>query len=119
MKKTSEREWELLEVLWRRGRATAREVTEALADQRGWAYSTVKTMLERLDEKGLVSRERDGRSWVYAAAVSPSEARRTAWQRFVDKAFGGAMDPALRFLVKDAQLSPAEKEALRALLEEE
>ena len=44
-------EWELLAVLWQRGHGTAREVTDALADSKGWAYSTVKTMLDRMVER--------------------------------------------------------------------
>ena len=49
-----ETEWDILDALWRAERATARQVTEALAERRGWAYSTVKTLLDRMVEKDLV-----------------------------------------------------------------
>jgi len=116
MKNLSESEWALLEVLWERERATARDVTEALSPTRGWAYSTVKTMLERLVEKGAVSGRKVGRTWEFSPAISSDQARRSAWRKFVDKAFGGSLDPALRFLATDAELTEDQKQALRALL---
>ena len=51
-------EWSILQVLWEQERATATEVAHELADLRGWAYSTVKTLLDRMAEKGLVSARR-------------------------------------------------------------
>src|SRR5689334_460059 len=95
-------EWDLLEVLWRFERATAREVAEALAAKRGWAYSTVKTLLDRMVQKGLVAARQVGNVWEYAAAVEQVEARRSAWRRFLGSAFGGATAPALEFLARHA-----------------
>ena len=56
-----ETEWDLLGVLWEAERATAREVADALQDSRGWAYSTVKTLLDRMAERGLVRARMDQR----------------------------------------------------------
>lgn len=111
-------EWDLLDVLWSRERATAREVADALQEQRGWAYSTVKTMLDRMVDKGLLSARRVGNVWEYSPAVAQSEARRGAWQRFVETAFGGSTAPALRFLAKGARLSRKQREQLMRMLEE-
>lgn len=110
-------EWDLLEVLWSKERATAREVTEALAKKRGWAVSTVKTLLDRMVQKDLVSARQVGNVWEYTPAVRPVEARRSAWAELVEKAFGGAVAPALHFLAKDAKLSKKELAELRALLD--
>jgi BlaI family penicillinase repressor len=110
-------EWDLLEVLWSRERATAREVADALAKKRGWAVSTVKTLLDRMVQKDLVSARQVGNVWEYTPAVQPVEARRSAWAELVDKAFGGAVAPALHFLARDAKLSRKELAELRALLE--
>lgn len=111
-------EWDILEVLWTEERTTAREVGEALASTRGWAYSTVKTMLDRMVDKGLVAARRVGNVWEYSPALAPDVARRGAFQRFIDRAFGGAMDPALRFLAMDARLTKKQRQTLRALLDE-
>ena len=113
-----ETEWDLLEVLWSKERATAREVGEALAKKRGWAVSTVKTLLDRMVQKELVAARQVGNVWEYTPAVRPVEARRSAWTELVGKAFGGAVAPALHFLAKDAKLSKKDLAALRALLDE-
>jgi BlaI family penicillinase repressor len=115
--KIHETEWDLLEALWTSERATAREVTEALAAKRGWAVSTVKTLLDRMVEKGLVHARQVGNVWEYTPAVRRVDARRSAWGEFVGKAFGGSAAPALHFLARDAKLSKKELAELRALLD--
>jgi BlaI family penicillinase repressor len=112
-----ETEWDLLEILWGRERATAREVTEALAKKRGWAVSTVKTLLDRMVQKELVSARQVGNVWEYTPAVRAVDARRSAWAELVGKAFGGAVAPALHFLARDAKLSKKELAELRTLLD--
>ena len=113
----SEGEWDLLQVLWDEERATAREVTRALAATRGWARTTVKTLLDRMVDKGLVGARRVGNVVEYRAAVRPEEARRSAWRRFVGAAFGGALSPALEFIAQDARLTPKQRDELRRLLD--
>jgi predicted transcriptional regulator len=113
-----EGEWDLLEALWALERATARQVMEALADKRGWAVSTVKTMLDRMVEKGLVAARQVGNVWEYTPAVKRADARRSAWGEFVAKAFGGSAGTALHFLASEARLSKKERAELRALLEQ-
>lgn len=113
-----ETEWDLLSALWDRETATAREVAEALASSRGWAYSTVKTMLDRMVQKGLVAARRVGNVYEYSAAVDRTDAARSAWRRFVDTAFSGAMAPALQFLAEDARLTKRQRKQLARLLEE-
>jgi predicted transcriptional regulator len=110
-------EWDLLEALWAKERATAREVAELLEKKRGWAVSTVKTLLDRMVQKGLVGARQVGNVWEYTPAVRPVDARRSAWADLVEKAFGGAVAPALHFLANDAKLSKKELAELRALLE--
>ena len=111
-------DWDLLEALWDLEHATAREVAEALSERRGWAYSTVKTMLDRMAKKGLVVGRRVGNVWEYRAAFGRTEAQRGAWRRFVDTVFNGSMAPALRFLATDAKLTRRQREQLARLLEE-
>ena len=113
-----ETEWDLLDALWTAERATAREVTEALDERRGWAYSTVKTLLDRMVEKGLVGARQVGSVWEYTPAVARGKAQRWAWRRFVDVAFGGAVAPSLAFVAKEAKLSKGERAALKKALDE-
>jgi BlaI family penicillinase repressor len=114
-------EWDILEVLWSRESATARQVTEELEASRGWAYSTVKTMLDRMREKGLVGARQVGHVWEYTPAVEPAAARRSAWRRFVTAAFGGAVAPALEFIASEgggAPLTARQRESLLKLLQD-
>jgi BlaI family penicillinase repressor len=115
----SEAEFDLLEALWRRRRATARDLAGDMAESRGWARTTVKTMLDRMAVKGLVSMRRVGNVQEYEPKVEEQEARRSAWRRFLDHAFDGAVAPALQFIAQDAKLTSRQKEALRRLLQEE
>jgi predicted transcriptional regulator len=109
-------EWDILGALWRLKHATARDVTEELAPERRWAYSTVKTMLDRMVDKGFVRARQVGNVWEYTPGVQPSEARLSAWRRFVGAVFGGAMDPALQFIAEETSLTQAQREALLAAL---
>jgi BlaI family transcriptional regulator, penicillinase repressor len=112
-----ETEWDLLDALWSAERATARQVADALAPKRGWAYSTVKTLLDRMVEKGLVSARQVGPVWEYTPALSRPRAQRWAWRRFVDVAFGGAVAPSVAFVAREAKLSKAQRTALREALD--
>ena len=112
----TEAEWDVLKALWALGPATARGVAEHLADERGWAYSTVKTMLDRMADKKLVKARQIGNVWEYTPAVDQADARKGAWQRFVGAAFGGAVAPALAFIASEGALSKKEREQLLDLL---
>ena len=112
-----ETEWDILEALWQAERATARQVTEALEKRRGWHYSTVKTLLDRMVEKELVAARQVGNVWEYAAALPRQRAQRWAWRRVVDLAFGGAVAPTLAFVAREARLTREDRDELRALLE--
>ena len=111
-------QWDLLDALWALGPATARQVADHLTPTRGWAYSTVKTMLDRMAAKGLVAARQVGNVWEYTPAVEVADARRSAWRRFVDAAFGGATQPALAFVMKEAKLTPRQRQALLDALDE-
>jgi BlaI family transcriptional regulator, penicillinase repressor len=118
-RRISEAEFDLLEALWKRRRATARDLAADMQASRGWARTTVKTMLDRMAAKELVSMRRVGNVQEYEPKVEEQEARRTAWRRFLEHAFNGAVAPALQFIANDAKLTAKQKEALRRLLEED
>ena len=74
-------------------------------------------MLDRMMDKGLVTARQVGNVWEYKPAVPRDKARRWAWRRFVDMAFGGDVAPTLAFAAKESRLSKEERTKLRALLE--
>jgi BlaI family transcriptional regulator, penicillinase repressor len=112
-----ETEWDILDVLWTAERATAREVTERLEGRRGWAYSTVKTLLDRMVDKQLVVSRQVGNVWEYTPGLPRQKAQRAAWRRLVDVAFGGAAGSTLAFVARETKLNAADRAELRALLE--
>ena len=115
----SDGEWQLMQIVWRQGSATAREVLEALPEENTWAYSTVKTMLDRLVEKDIIQSEKRGNVSFYEPVVSQNQARRNAVRSFLDKAFDGAFAPLMRFLLQDGSLSEADRNEIRKLLNDE
>ncbi len=111
-------EWQVISVLWSLGSATASEVTRAIQSKRPWAYSTVKTLLDRMVEKDFVLARQVGNVWEYRPAEPEADLCRKEWQRFVDNAFGGSMLPALQFLASDAKLTRKQRQQLIDLLQE-
>ena len=112
----SEAEWKILSALWQRHPATARDVVERLPSDTDWAYTTVKTMLARLVEKGAVTAAPGGPAVLYSPAISKEDARRTAVRSLLDRAFDGAFAPLVQFLFRDQKLSEADREELRRMI---
>jgi BlaI family transcriptional regulator, penicillinase repressor len=94
-------ELECLKALWGMGEGTVRDVREILVGNRNLAYTTVMTVLERLEKRGGVSRRKNGRSFIYAPKVSQEAIRRYAVKELVETFFGGS-DEALRSYLQDA-----------------
>ena len=112
-----ERELEVMEVLWERGSATVAEVRDALEDE--MAYTTVLTVLRRLEEKGYVGHEEEGRAHRYHPLIERQEARESALERLTRKLFHGSPELLLTHLVSNRKLSRAQLRRLRELVEEE
>jgi|ERR1044071_5865797 predicted transcriptional regulator len=107
----------ILRVFWTRGRATVPEVFRALWDERGLAQSTVATLITRLEKRGLLAREGDGRQYVYHATVSEGQVRQSMVQEMTDLLFGGDAAALVSHLVESRDLRPGDLEQVRALLE--
>jgi BlaI family penicillinase repressor len=115
----SDGEWKVMQVVWDSGPVTARDVLDAVAPETRWAYTTVKTMLDRLVAKGALTLDRAATAGVYKSALSRENARRTAVEGLVERAFEGAFAPLLRFAVEGRTLTDEDRAALRSLLDEE
>jgi BlaI family penicillinase repressor len=97
-------ELQCLRKLWDRREATVREIRRELPDPP--SYSTVRKIVDRLEEKGAVERVRkDGRAWVYRPAVSQSAMLRKEVRRFLDTAFDGAAAPLVAQLARMDELT--------------
>ena len=112
----TERELDVMGVLWERGPSTVSEVRESLPD--ALAYTTVLTILRVLEEKGHVGHEEEGRAHRYFPRVKREDAGRSALRRLTRKVFGGSPEMLLTHLVADRQLSDKDLRRMRALLDE-
>ena len=101
----TDRELDIMSVLWRRGSGTVSEVREALSPTPG--YTTVLKVLQILEEKGAVRHVEEGRAYRYLPVVEPSAAGGPALGRILDKIFHGSAEALLARLVDDADLSAA------------
>ena len=116
----TDRELEILKVLWVRGKASVREVQEDLVKLTGpVAYSTVQTLLNIMEEKkGLVRHVVEGRTFIYAPKKSSDKTIRELTQRFVNRVFDGALDRVMVALLDTKTPSPAEFDHLRAMIDQ-
>jgi BlaI family transcriptional regulator, penicillinase repressor len=92
-------------------------VQEALDTAHGWAYSTVKTTMDRMVAKGLLSTHSVRNLQMFVPLISRTEAKRAELRRLLSRAFNGALTPMIQFLVEDEGLSAEELKELRKLLD--
>ena len=115
----SEAELEVLKVLWEKGPGTVRVVNAVLRRQgRRWAYTTVQTLLQRLEAKGHVRSDKSGPAHVYRAAVTRARLLGQRLRDLADQLCGGAASPLLLALVEEGRFPPEEIRRLRRLLDE-
>jgi BlaI family penicillinase repressor len=112
----TERELDLMSVLWRLGSGTVSEVRHHLRSEPG--YTSVLKMLQILEEKGHVRHEMEGRAYRYFPTVGSEAAGRSALGRIVDKIFHGSAELALARLVEERPISGEELERMRRILDE-
>lgn len=88
----TERELDILKVLWDRGEATVREVYEALREQLPIVQNTVQAFLRTMEEKGLVRHRVDGRTFIYQPTFERQQTAQHLASRLLERAFDGAID---------------------------
>jgi len=111
----TDRELDVMKVLWDRGSATVAEVRERLPDD--LAYTTVLTVLRTLEEKGHVGHRGEGKAHRYFPLVERRVAGRSALARLIDTVFNGSPEMLLSQLVTDRDLSEDELKRLRRLMD--
>jgi predicted transcriptional regulator len=115
----TETELAILQLLWDQGPATIRRLTDAIYPGGGAAqYGTVQKLLDRLESKGFVRRDRSGAAHTFAATVGREEIIGRRLRDVAEKLCGGSLTPLLTHLVRTRSLSAREREELRALIEE-
>ena len=113
----SEAEAEVMAVLWRADQQSAEDIAVAMAERQDWQRATIKTLLNRLLNKGAISAKKDGRRYLYSALLQRSEWQRRQSTDLIDRVFDGNVAPLVAHFSKHRKLAPADVEALKKLID--
>jgi predicted transcriptional regulator len=114
----SEAEAQVMDVLWRRQPQGADEVVAALTASTDWAEPTIKTLLNRLLNKGAIEAARDGRRYLYSPVLTRETWTAQQSEGFVQRMFGGRVAPLVAHFSERGRLSETDIAELRRLLGE-
>lgn len=114
----SEAESIVMDVLWRGHPRTADDVIAALADAQDWQEATIKTLLNRLLNKGAIAAEKDGRRYLYTPVLKREDWLIDESESLLDRLFGGRVAPLVAHFSEHRKLSRKDVAELRKLLEE-
>ncbi|PKM80043.1 MAG: CopY family transcriptional regulator [Firmicutes bacterium HGW-Firmicutes-14] len=109
-------EADIMQVVWERQKVTVQDVFEVLSEERSIAYNTIMTVMSRLAQKGILTRAKSGRSFVYSPTTTKSEVAKGMLQYIIDKIFKGSKAPVFSHLLEDADLSKEEVAYLEELV---
>src|SRR3954468_13092406 len=94
----------ILQILWRLRRASVGVVHEELGGSAQFAYTTIATMLRKMEERRLVGHQEEGRTFIYSARVTEAEVSRTMANDLLDKMFGGSLIDAVNHLLTSREV---------------
>ncbi len=108
--------WVIMRVVWENESCAAGTVQEALANSKDWAYSTVKTTMDRMANKGFLKIQKIRNLQLFSSVISEVDAKRGEFRKMLKRAFDGALTPMMQFLIEHEGLSKAESTQLRKLV---
>ena len=114
----TETEWLIMRAVWDNEPCAAPTVQEALQGSTGWTYSTVKTLMDRMAEKGILAAERVRNLVLYRSALTVSQAQKGEIKRTLKRAFDGALTPMMQFMLDSENISEQELEQLERQIKE-
>ena len=116
--KLGEVQLQIMQVLWQRGQATAREITDELSRKKPIAHSTVQTLLRKLEAKGVVTHEVEDRTFVFRPVHQEAEVTTTATRDLLARLFNNSVYGLVAHLLKHEKISREEMARLRQLIKE-
>lgn len=112
----TERELEILKILWEQGEATVRQVYEQMSQTVPIVQNTVQAFLRTMEEKGLVTHRLEGRSFIYKASVQQGKTNQQLASSMLQKVFDGSIDQMVQSVFSAKQPSPEELEELEKMI---
>lgn len=115
--KPTDAELEILQILWARGSASVKEVNEEIGRKKETGYTTTLKTMQIMFEKGLVSREKDGRGHIYRAVIQKEETQRALLDKILESAFGGSAGKLVMQALGNRKTSKEELKEIKNLVE--
>ena len=115
--KPSDLELQVLAVLWEKGQATAREVLSAMPDGKERAYTTILSVMQVMEKKGLLKHTTKGITHVFRPTQSKGKTLGPVMRRMIETVFGGSPTAAMQALLKESDLSKEELNQIRQLVD--
>lgn len=115
----SEAEYEVMKIIWEQGSARSSEIIEKLTVSTEWKPKTIQTLITRLVGKGVIKSEKgEGKAYIYKPCVDESEYKKQEGKTFLQRIYNGSVKMMMMHFLKEQQLSKAEIQELKDLLDE-
>ncbi|RCW63346.1 penicillinase repressor BlaI [Saliterribacillus persicus] len=117
MPKITEAEWEVMKVLWKQSPLTANEVCNALKEYEDWKPKTIRTLLDRLNHKQVISVNKEKRIYTFIPLYSEYECQRAETRSFINRIYGGISKSLIVQFIEDEDLTKDEIKELKKILD--
>lgn len=114
--KISDSEWEVMRVIWTKGRTDAKTINDLLSSSKGWKLATTKTLLGRLVKKDILQTEQTGKKFVYSAKVTEEQTVRSATENIFSHICAKKVGSTIADMVAEAELTQEDIDNIEAVL---
>ena len=112
----SDAEWQVMKIIWMQGEQTSTDLIKVLEKRFSWSKSTIQTLLARLVEKECLTREKQGKSFIYSALLTQEDSKKLLVQDIKDKICSRRMKQLLADLIMECDFTLADLEDLEAVI---
>jgi len=112
----SDAEWQVMKIIWMQGKQTSTDLIKVLEKRFSWSKSTIQTLLARLVEKECLTREKQGKSFVYSALLTQEDSKKLLVQDIKDKLCSRRIKQLLADLIKECDFTLADLEGLEEVI---
>ena len=112
----SDAEWQVMKIIWMEGKQTSTDLIKVLEKRFSWSKSTIQTLLARLVEKECLTREKQGKSFIYSALLTQEDSKKLLVQDIKDKLCSRRMKQLLADLIKECDFTLADLEGLEEVI---
>ena len=109
-------EWEIMKIVWQEEPCAAGTVQDSLQNSKNWAYSTVKTTMDRMVKKNFLKTKSIRNLQLFSSNITEEEAKRDEIFKTLKRAFNGALTPMMQFLLQNEKFSEKDSKELRSLV---